>query len=285
MIKKIAVIGATGMLGRPVAIALMEAGFEVTALVRNPQAARRVLPPEIAVVEADVRDEESLRTGMHGQDALYLSLSVAPGERRGDLHTEDQGLQLILGAARAEGIARIGYVSALVHDTSKSRWWVIDVWRRALARIKASGIAYTIFYPSNFMETLAQRHDAGSIMLLLGSSRRTAYWIAGKDYGRQVAKAFASDQAANREYAIQGPEPMTYDEAARRYARALRRSPRIVRVPFWVACFGSHFSREADFNLNVMRVVLGYREVFKARATWDELGQPTTTIETFVASA
>ncbi len=35
-IKKIAMIGATGMLGIPVAIALLEAGFEVTALVRNP---------------------------------------------------------------------------------------------------------------------------------------------------------------------------------------------------------------------------------------------------------
>ena len=41
-IRKIAVIGATGMLGIPVAIALMEAGFEVTALARNVEQARRV---------------------------------------------------------------------------------------------------------------------------------------------------------------------------------------------------------------------------------------------------
>ena len=42
-IKKIAMIGATGMLGIPVAIALMEAGFEVTALARNPESARRCI--------------------------------------------------------------------------------------------------------------------------------------------------------------------------------------------------------------------------------------------------
>ena len=47
-IKKIAMIGATGMLGMPVAIALLEAGFEVTALARNPASARRALPAAIA---------------------------------------------------------------------------------------------------------------------------------------------------------------------------------------------------------------------------------------------
>jgi hypothetical protein len=85
---KIAVIGATGMLGLPVTAALVEAGFAVTALVRNPQAAKRVLPPEVALAHADVRDEESLRRGLAGNEALYLSLAVQPGERRSDFHTD-----------------------------------------------------------------------------------------------------------------------------------------------------------------------------------------------------
>ena len=116
-IKKIAMIGATGMLGIPVAIALMEAGFEVTALARNPASARRSLPAAIAIVQADVRDEESLRQGLRGQDGVYLSLSVAPGQRQGDFHTEVQGLEHILAAARETKIARVAYLSALVHDT------------------------------------------------------------------------------------------------------------------------------------------------------------------------
>ena len=43
--KKIAVIGATGMLGLPVVVALLELGFEVTALARDPEKARHMLPP------------------------------------------------------------------------------------------------------------------------------------------------------------------------------------------------------------------------------------------------
>ena len=75
-IRKIVVIGATGMLGIPVTVALLEAGFEVTALVRKPDEARRVLPAATQIVAADVRDEASLRRGLDGQDALYLNLSV-----------------------------------------------------------------------------------------------------------------------------------------------------------------------------------------------------------------
>lgn len=282
-IKKIAMIGATGMLGLPVAIALADAGFEVTALARDAERARRMLPAAVAVVEADLRDEESLRAGMRGQDALYLSLSVAPGERRSDLHSEEQGLQHVIGAAREAKIARIAYVSALVQDTPASGWWVVDLWRRAVARIKGSGIPYTIFYPSNFMETLAQRHSAGSLFVMLGRSRHPNYWIAGRDFGRQVAAAFASPAAANRAYIIQGPEPLTYDEAVQRYVRALPNTPTVVRVPLWLVRLGGVFSQQLDFNARIMQTVLDYPEAFKAEPAWAEFGAPTTRIEAFVA--
>ena len=181
--------------------------------------------------------------GLRGQDGLYLSLSVAPGERNDDFHTEEQGLENILAAAREAGIA--AHRLPVGHDPrhARSGWWVLDVWRQALARIKASGIPYTIFYPTNFMETLPQRHMRGRVFVMIGRPLYPNYWIAGRDFGRQVARSFAIAAAANREYYIQGPEPMTYDEAAERYARALQPSPFMVRVPMWAARLGGLFSR------------------------------------------
>ena len=81
-IRKIAIIGATGMLGIPVTVALLDAGFAVTALSRKPDEARRMLPAATQIVAADARDEGSLKRGLAGQDALYLNLSIAPTERR-----------------------------------------------------------------------------------------------------------------------------------------------------------------------------------------------------------
>jgi hypothetical protein len=173
-------------------------------------------------------------------------------------------------------------VSALIQDTDRSNWWVLGIWRSALSRIKAHGIPYTIFYPTNFMETLAQRHSAGRYFVMLGHSRYRNYWIAGRDFGRQVAKAFSLPEAANREYVIQGPEAATYDEAAIRYVRA-RSQQRFVRLPLWLVRIGGLFSRRLSFDAGVMQAVLSYPEEFKAREAWDELGRPTTTIEQFAA--
>jgi len=282
-IKKIAIIGATGMLGIPVTIALIDAGFEVTALSRRPDEARRVLPAATRIVAADARDEASLRRGLAGQDGLYLSLSVAPNERRSDFHTEQQGLDHILAAARAAGIRRVGYLSALVHD-SPSRWWVLEIWRNAVSRIKSSGIPYTIFFPSNFMETLPQRHMMGRTFVMTGWSRNRNWWIAGEDFGRQVARSFAIPEAANREYVVQGPEPMTYNEAARRFARAgSTKTPRLTLPLLFIQVAGIA-SPPMRFNGRIMRTVLRYPETFKAADTWRELGKPSITIEEFARS-
>jgi len=280
-IHKVAVIGATGMLGIPVTKALLEAGFAVTALVRNPQAARRVLPPEVALVEADVRDVDSLRRGLAGQDALYLSLSIQPGERKRDFHTEAQGLVHIIDAARAAGIKRIGYLSALVIDSSDGGWWVRDVWRAAVRRLKSCGIPCTIFYASNVMETLPQRHKVGNMLVLAGASHHPNYWIAGADLGRQVARAFALPQAAGCDYVMQGPELASYEEAAERYARANGAHMRVVRLPLWILQILGLFSTSMRFNARILRTVLRYPEEFKAEEAWRDLGQPTVTIEDF----
>lgn len=283
-IKNIAVLGATGMLGIPVTVALIDAGFIVTALSRKPDEAKRVLPTGTRIVAADVRDEASLRRGFAGQEGLYLNLSIAPNARQTDFHTEQQGLNHIIAAAREAGIKRLAYLSAMIQDTQASTWWVLDIWRQALLRIKSCGIPYTIFYPTNFMETLPQRHMVGAVLIIPGRSPYPNYWIAGRDFGRQVAKSFTLPSAGNREYFVQGPEAMTYNEAARRFARAAAARPLVVRLPLSLLRLAGLVSREMRFNADMMETVLNYPEVFKAEATWRELGQPTTTIEEFARS-
>jgi len=228
-----------------------------------------------------VRDVDSLRRGLAGQDALYLSLSIQPGERKRDFHTEAQGLVHIIDAARAAGIKRIGYLSALVIDSSDGDWWVRDVWRAAVRRLKSCGIPCTIFYASNVMETLPQRHKVGNMLVLAGASHHPNYWIAGADLGRQVARAFALPQAAGCDYVMQGPELASYEEAAERYARANGAHMRVVRLPLWILQILGLFSTSMRFNARILRTVLRYPEEFKAEEAWRDLGQPTVTIEDF----
>lgn len=279
--KKIAVIGATGMLGIPVVIELVNAGFEVTALVRDPAKAKRLLPERINVVTADIADVESLKRGLRGHDAVYLSLSVDPAAKMDDFHAEAEGLENILTAAHAAGIGRIGYLSAMIQDGAGLDWWVIGVWRCAIARIKSSGIPYTIFYPTNFMETIPQRHLLGNVLTLIGTAPYPNYWISGRDYGKQVAASFQKSGQLSREYAIQGPEAMTYDEAGHRFAAHSKTKPFVIKIPMMLIRALGCLSRPMHFNAQIMTAVLNYPEQFKAGETWNELGKPSTTMEQF----
>jgi hypothetical protein len=86
-------------------------------------------------------------------------------------------------------------------------------------------------------------------------------------------------EAANREYAVQGPEAMTYNEAAQRYARASG-TPRLTLPLFFIDIAGIA-SPSMRFNVRIMRTVLRYPETFQAEGTWRVLGKPSTTIEEF----
>ena len=74
--KRVLVIGATGMLGRPVALQLIAAGYDVTITSRNPE---KVAGFDAPAVKADLFDIGSLRKAFAGQDEVYLNLSVNRG--------------------------------------------------------------------------------------------------------------------------------------------------------------------------------------------------------------
>ena len=79
MLQNILFIGATGMLGKPVVKALLEQGFEVTAMVRNPEKAAKRLPfNNLELIQGNLRDKQTIERALIGQDAIYLNLSVDP---------------------------------------------------------------------------------------------------------------------------------------------------------------------------------------------------------------
>ena len=74
--KKITVIGATGMIGVPVTKQLVKAGFEVTALVRNIEKAKKLFPDGVKFVKGDLDDTKSLAEALKDADGLYVNIST-----------------------------------------------------------------------------------------------------------------------------------------------------------------------------------------------------------------
>ncbi|MBN8823718.1 MULTISPECIES: SDR family oxidoreductase [unclassified Spirosoma] len=284
----IAIVGATGMLGQPVTRELIRAGFAVRLIARD-VAKTRALFPNIDVVSADLRNVDALRDALVGMDAVYLNLSIRQDEKQSDFHTEAEGLQNLILAAQSTGVKRIGYLSSIIiryQGMNGFRWWVFDVKQAAVERIKESGLPYSIFYPSCFMDSMNGTQRAGRFILLVGRSGVKPMYIAASDYGRQVARAFQLvKDGQNQEYIIQGPEAVTQHEAAERFVKAYAKEKlRTVTTPSFLMKLGGFFTAQADYGWHITEALNNYPEGFESQKTWDELGKPTTTIEQFAGS-
>lgn len=280
--KKIAVIGGTGMLGQPVVQALHDAGFEVTALVRDETKARKLLPAGIRYCIGDLRNVHDIDRALKDQDGIYLNLNLNLADGKHAWHTEREGIDNIIAAAQKNAIKRIAIISSLVMNyqgMNGFKWWVFDLKKEALDKIRASGIPYTIFYPSTFMENFMNTYRKGNRILLAGISHYKMYFIAGKDYGRWVARSFEVLTNENREYSVQGPEGYTADEAASVFVNHYTGAKlSISRAPLALLKFVGLFNNTVNYGHHIIEALNKYPEKFEAEETWNTLGRPATTL-------
>ncbi len=283
--KKIAILGATGLIGKPVTKQLINAGFDVTIVARDIEKAKLIFP-NTPVIYGDLEDKMSLFDALKGQECVYLNLSVSQNSSLKTFKTETDGMLHLIEAAKTHRIERIAYLSSLVKDyqgENRFKWWVFDVKLKAVQILKGSGIPYTIFCPSNFMENL----DKGGVMIgnkmnLVGESKQELYWISGADYGKQVVKSFELLTDENREYKIQGLESYTTEDAIKVFIQNYKlKKLRISKVPMNLLKLSGKISRKINYIYHILEATNKYQEKFVSQQTWDELGKPKETIKDY----
>ncbi|KAI4862707.1 NAD(P)-binding protein [Hypoxylon rubiginosum] len=73
-IKKVAVIGASGNLGKEIVQELLKAGFEVTAFAREDSQSK--FPPNVTVKRVDYQSVDSLTSALKGLDAVVSAIAT-----------------------------------------------------------------------------------------------------------------------------------------------------------------------------------------------------------------
>jgi putative NADH-flavin reductase len=104
---KLVIVAATGGIGRQALEQATAAGYDVTAVVRNPQALAR----EVRVVTADLAhpDQAVLASALKGADAVISALGARSSAEAG---VAEQGTRAIVEAMKATGVRRLVVVSA-----------------------------------------------------------------------------------------------------------------------------------------------------------------------------
>jgi dihydroflavonol-4-reductase len=113
---KALVTGATGFVGAAVARALLEAGWDVRALVRAGADRRNLQRLAVEIATGDLTDRASLDRALAGCEALFhAAADYRLGARRPQelYRTNVEGTRNILEASRLAGVARIVYTSSV----------------------------------------------------------------------------------------------------------------------------------------------------------------------------
>lgn len=224
---RVAVHGATGVQGKPVAEAFLQAGFTTRVLTRDATKASALAERGAQVIEADLNDLNSLQVAYADVDVLALLIPyfVVPPAN------PIAYMQNVVEAAKTAKIKHIiwntgGHLFNNLVDRP-----MIDMRYHMFNLIKDSGIPYTVFAPLIYMQNLAGPWTVSEISdndVLAYPMRPTDKigWIDVADIANFVVSAAQTPDATNQIYRINGKEALTGEEMAIAFSKALDRSIR-----------------------------------------------------------
>jgi uncharacterized protein YbjT (DUF2867 family) len=236
---KILVAGATGRVGGAAVRHLLEAGYEVRALVRSAGKgeALRVLGAGVSL--GDVTRPETLAPALEGCAGVYSALSATTDRQA--VEVEYRGNVNLLSAAREAGARRFVYSSALLvdHPLAQRVGTFREKARFEEALLGAGDVSATILRPAMFMETLLMALK-GPVAFVMGRQRRPVRWISADDVARAAVRAFERDMTGRHE--IAGPDLATFDEAYRRLSAVWSRRMIVLHPPLSAMRLAGRFS-------------------------------------------
>jgi uncharacterized protein YbjT (DUF2867 family) len=226
---KILVAGASGRVGGAAVEGLLEAGFEVRALVRRAEKGERLrsLGAELAV--GNVTEPRTLVPAAEGCSGILSALGAGPGRGASEA-IEYEGNLNLLSTAHSAGVRRFVYSSALLadHPLAQKVGSLREKARFERELLATEDVSSTILRPAIFMETLHMMLQ-GSVAFVPGRQRQPLSWIAASDIARAAVQAFKKDITGRHE--ISGPDTTTFDGAFERLGRGRGRRIRTLHLP------------------------------------------------------
>lgn len=228
MTSTVAVIGATGFVGRHVVRRLVDAGHGVRAVSTN--AARRPdWPASVQALGGDVETGRGLTEALAGAQVV-VHLVAIPRETGGRSfeNVNVRGVERVLAAARIAGIERIVHLSAL-GVTDEPRFEYLSSKWRGEQLVRESGLGWVVFRPSllfgpgdgffNLIKTTLTWWSPG-IVAIPGDGTAAFQPLSVEDLAAAVVLAVEDPARDGSVYEVGGAERVTYRQIVDRVIRA-----------------------------------------------------------------
>jgi len=226
---RVAVLGASGTIGRALLPALSE--HEVVAVARHegPPA------PGVRWHSADVTEEAEVRAALAGADVVY-HLVHSLGSK--DFAERDRrAADAVAGAAAAEGARQIVFLGGLgddapdLSDHLASRAETAERLTAGPVPVTTLAAAMIVGQGSAAFETIRALVDRLPGMICPRWVSTETQPVALADVVRYLAGVAGRTEAFGEHYDVGGPEVMTYRTMIERIARLRGKHPLIVEVP------------------------------------------------------
>jgi uncharacterized protein YbjT (DUF2867 family) len=223
----ILVTGGTGFVGPHVVHALRAEGRPVRVLARKPERQEQLRAWGCEVVRGDMTDADGLPRAVAGCETVIHLVAILLGRAEAFERVMVQGTRHLLAAAQQAGVRRFVLMSALGtgEDTKELSPYYRAKWEQE-QDVQSSGIEHVIFRPS-----FAFGREGGilpiQIRLVRWSpatpivSRRRLQPIWVDDLAAFFVKAVSLPDAANRTFALGGPDQVTWAELHERIRAVL----------------------------------------------------------------
>jgi uncharacterized protein YbjT (DUF2867 family) len=242
---RVAVIGASGFIGRYVVKRLAAKGAVIAAVVRNLETSKLLQPMgdvgQIARIRADLLDEARLAAALAGCDAVVnlAGILYERGAQRFEA-VHHEGAARLGRLAAAAGVKHLVHISALGADAASPS---------AYARSKAAGEAAlraafpaaTILRPSvvfgpedDFFNRFAALAQIAPALPLIGGGTTRFQPVYVGNVAEAVVKAL-DDPAAGRTYELGGPHIYTLREVMELVLHETHRRCLLINVPWGLA--------------------------------------------------
>lgn len=223
---KVLVAGGTGLLGREIVKAMLDAGHEVVLASRS-RPTDGAVDPRAAWTGIDVTQPDTLAPAMQGADAVVDAVqfpnSPIENPRKGFTFERIDlgGTKNLVDAAQAAGVPHFILISGVGADEDGDYHWLRYKWQEE-QHLKASGVPYTIIRPSwiygprdvslnrflNFAKFLPFIPVIGN-----GKTRINPLFVG--DLAAHAAATPGNAQTVGKTFEIGGPTVMTMDEVIR----------------------------------------------------------------------
>lgn len=224
------VAGATGYLGRHIVKQYMSMGWNVRALVRNAEAARKSGLDATELFEGEATNPLTLCGAMDDVDLVVSTLGIT--RQRDGLSYWDVDYQAnanLLVDALAAGVGRFAYVHVL--NAHKMQTIPLVAAKQAFVdRLQASSIKSTVIAPSGFFSDMGDflnMAESGRVFLF-GSGDLKLNPIDGADLAEVIAGAIGDERGY---VPVGGPDILSQNELAEEAFKALGKPAKITRLP------------------------------------------------------